>query len=41
MLTNTVDNYTKRIDIADLPSGHYYVQMVTKDETYTTKLIKE
>jgi len=41
MLTSTVDNYTKRIDIADLPSGHYYVQMVTKGETYTTKLIKE
>ena len=41
MLTSTVDNYTKRIDIAGLPSGHYYVQMVTKGETYTTKLIKE
>ena len=29
-----------KINIKDLPSGHYYVQMISKTDSYTTKLIK-
>ena len=31
---------TSMINTEELPSGHYYVQMISKIDSYTTKLIK-
>ena len=40
LLSSSVYNYSRKINISDLPTGHYYVQMITKDGTYATKLVK-
>lgn len=41
VFSDRVDNYTKKVDISNLLSGHYYVHMITKDEAYVTKLTVE
>ena len=39
IMSVTVEDYSREVDISELPTGHYYVQILTNDDSYTSKLV--